>query len=139
MVEIGRFRVVLSSVRWPCAVGVLPNVIEGLVVMISFRSRRFPSVVLPMWMKFSVRIWAGVKGLPVLSVMSVLIVVPGFNGSSVPMMMSAFVFVVGVRRRVVSRVAEVRDFSLVEAGLWLFVGLYILLLSAGGSVVVVNW
>ena len=62
--------------------------------------------------------------LPYLLVMSELIVVLGFSGSSMPTMMSACVFVVGKRSRAVSRAEFFRFFR------WF----NMLVLSSGGSV-----
>ena len=68
---------------------------------------RFAFWVLPMCMVSGSGLVVMSMGFPLSSVISVLIVVPGLLVSSMPTIMSAWVVVVGVRRRVVRRAAVV--------------------------------
>lgn len=107
---IVQFEVGSCMLTMPLALGSNPINVLPVFRMEALLMRRLAVPLWPIWMVVEVLLMS--TGLPVKLVMSVFIVVPGLLGSSIPTMISAFVFVVGVRRRVVRRVAVVSCFSM---------------------------
>ena len=92
-------------------VSLCPMIPVYVVNVVALLIRRFALLSKPTTIVSFGRIAVMSMGLPWPSVISVLIVVPGFCGSSMPTMKSACVFWVGARRSVVRRVAVVSDFK----------------------------